>query len=55
MGLLIHNKCIFSQVSNSVIEREYLLKGDVSDKIYSFIEDESRDESVEKKWGYILR
>jgi hypothetical protein len=50
MGLLMHNKYILKQVFNPTIDREYLLKGEVSGEIYSSIEDEDKEETVDKKW-----
>lgn len=50
MGLLMHDKYILKQVFNPTIDREYLLKGEVSGEIYSSIEDEDKEETVDKKW-----
>ena len=53
MDLLIHNKYILKQVFNPTIDGEYLLKGEVSGRIYSSIEDEVKEETVDKKWHII--
>ena len=53
MDLLKNHKYIFKPVFTPIIDREYLLKGEVSGEIYSSIEDEYRDEKNNKKW-YIL-
>ena len=45
MDLLIHNKYILKQVFNPTIDREYLLKGEVSGRIYFSIEDEVNDKN----------
>jgi hypothetical protein len=50
MDQLIHNKYIPKQVFNSTIDREHLLKGEVSDRIYSSIEEEDTEETLDKKW-----
>jgi hypothetical protein len=47
MDLLIHNKYILKQVFNPTIDGEYLLKGEVSGRIYSSIEDEVKEETVD--------
>jgi len=50
MDLLIHKKYIHKQVFNPKIDSEYLLKEEVPDRIYSSIEDEDREETVDKNW-----
>jgi len=50
MDLLILNKYIPKHVFKPTIDREHLLKGEVSGKINSSIEDEKREETVDKKW-----
>jgi hypothetical protein len=50
MDLLIHNKYILKQVYNPIVGREYFLKGEVSGEIYSTIEDEVNEETVDKNW-----
>ena len=44
------NKNILKQVYNPIVGREYFLKGEVSGEIYSTIEDELNEETVDKNW-----
>ena len=53
MDLLIHNKYLLKQVFNPTIDGEYLLKGEVSGRICSSIEDVGKDETVDKKWQIV--
>ena len=50
MDLLTHNKYIFNQVFKPLIDKEYFLKGEVPVKIYSSIEDQIKEETVDKNW-----
>ena len=53
MDLLIHNNYSLKHKFNSVRDREYFLKGEVLGEIYSSIEDEVKEETVDEKWHII--
>jgi len=46
---MMHNKYIPKQVFNSIIDSEYILKGEVADKTSSSIEDEDKEEALDQK------
>ena len=53
MDLLIYNKYVLKQVFDPTIDREHLLKGEVSGRINSSIEDDVKEETAYKKWHII--
>ena len=50
MELLIHIRDIFKQVFNPEKNRQYFLKGEVTDQLCSSIEDEDKKETLDNKW-----